>query len=99
VTPEIVASILEVCLEETKKTKIMYRAHLTTRSLHTYLESLIRLGLLEETGSYRTTEKGRVYLELFRCIASLAGECSDSKPAVESPMSGIARNRSTALPA
>jgi predicted transcriptional regulator len=93
-TPEIVASILDVFLEGTKKTKIMYKANLTTRSLHKYLESLVRLGLLEKTESYRTTEKGRTYLELFRCMENLAGEFNVSQPVIESHlMSGSSLGR------
>lgn len=83
VTPEIVASILEVCLEKTRKTMIMYKASLTTRSLHRYLESLVSLGLLEKTDSYWTTEKGRDYLELYRRMQDLLEEFNPLLPAIE----------------
>ena len=73
-TIEMMASILEVCLEGTKKTHIMYRANISSDSLGDYLELLIGLGMLEKSEMYRTSVKGRIYLEHFRGILLLLGK-------------------------
>lgn len=72
---EIMACILETCLEGTKKTQIMYRANLTSRSINRYLELLVEQGMLEKLEMYRTTVKGRRYLEYFEGILNLLGKC------------------------
>ncbi len=71
---EMLASILEVCLEGTKKTHIMYRANISSDPLNTYLGFLIEHGMLEKSELYRTTVKGRIYLEHFKGILILFGK-------------------------
>jgi predicted transcriptional regulator len=71
---EMIASILTTCLEGTKKTHIMYKANLTSTSLNEYLEFLLKNGLLERSELYRTTTKGRMYLEHFKEILTLLGK-------------------------
>jgi len=73
-TIEMMASILEVCLESTKKTHILYRANISSDPLNEYLEFLVKSGMLEKTELYRTTVKGRIYLEHFKGILSLLGK-------------------------
>lgn len=70
----MMASILEVCLEGTKKTHIMYRANISSDSLGDYLELLVSLDMLEKSEMYRTTVKGRIYLEHFKGILLLLGK-------------------------
>lgn len=74
---EVMASILEVCLEGTKKTHVLYRANMSSDSLNSYLELLIRQGMLEKSGLYRTTVKGRIFLEHFRGILILFGKAGE----------------------
>jgi predicted transcriptional regulator len=71
---EIMASILLCCLEGTKKTRIMCRANLTTRSINGYLEILVERGMLEKSDLYRTTVQGRLYLEYFNGMLALLGK-------------------------
>ena len=71
---EIMANILETCLEGTKRTRIMYRANLTSRSIKSYLKVLIEQEMLEKSDLYRTTVKGRIYLEYFKGILILLGK-------------------------
>lgn len=73
-TMEMIASILEVCLEGTKKTHIMYRANVSNEPLNSYLQLLIESGMLEKSNVYRTTVKGRIYLEHFKGILILLGK-------------------------
>ena len=73
---EIIASILLCCLEGTKKTQIMYRANLTTRSINGYLKILQDQGMLEKSDLYRTTVQGRLYLEYFNGMLVLLGKRS-----------------------
>jgi hypothetical protein len=58
---EMIASILEVCLEGTKKTHIMYRANVSNEPLNSYLELLLESGMLEKTDVYRTTVRSRMW--------------------------------------
>jgi predicted transcriptional regulator len=73
-TIEMMASILEVCLEGTKKTHILYRANISSDPLNEYLELLVKSGMLEKSELYRTTVKGRIYLEHFKGILHLLGK-------------------------
>lgn len=76
-TMEVMASILEVCLEGSKKTHVLYKANMSSDSLNSYLELLIVHGMLEKSDVYRTTIKGRIYLEHFRGILILLGKDSE----------------------
>lgn len=78
---EVIASMLEVCLEGTKKTHIMYRANISNDPLNSYLELLIDSGMLEKNELYRTTVKGRIYLEHFRGIVILLRKEESGEPA------------------
>jgi predicted transcriptional regulator len=54
--------------DEITKTKIMYKAFLTYAQLQEYLAILIQNGLLEyldETKSYKTTERGLKFLKIY----------------------------------
>jgi predicted transcriptional regulator len=77
----IAYSILSVCLNGTMKTHVMFRCNLNSRQLHFYLESLVAKGLLERGRTppsakveYRTTEKGRKYVETFGAMVQLLSE-------------------------
>ena len=66
---EIIALILEVATHGTNKTKIMYSAYLSSAQLKDYLSFLQTSGLIkQEKGgeSYKTSEKGRRYLQKYR---------------------------------
>jgi predicted transcriptional regulator len=56
---EIVRDILSAVLEETKKTRIMYKANLSYRVFEKYLNSLLESGLVEcnDDSSYLITWK------------------------------------------
>lgn len=75
----MMASILEVCLEGTKKTHILYRANISSDPLNEYLELLVSSGMLEKSELYRTTIKGRIYLEHFKGILFLLGKCDPER--------------------
>jgi len=63
---EVFKDILKACDGE-KKTRIMYRANLTTRMLNYYLGKLEEVGLIRvEEGSkiYRLTEEGKFLLKI-----------------------------------
>jgi predicted transcriptional regulator len=67
---EIAAQILQAANghDEITKTKIMYKAFLTYAQLQEYLAILIQNGLLEyldETKSYKTTERGLKFLKIY----------------------------------
>ncbi|MCK4732741.1 MAG: hypothetical protein KAT65_09825 [Methanophagales archaeon] len=66
---DIIADILSVAGEETKKTHIVYSANLNFARVGKYLQYLEDKGLIENRSrEYKTTEKGgeflRTYLEM-----------------------------------
>lgn len=69
---EIIAQILEVCLEKSSKTRIVYQVNLNFRTINPYLQLLIKnelLDLLEgEQKLYRTTARGESLLESIKKI-------------------------------
>jgi len=72
----IMAEILEVALEGTLKTQVMYKANLSFAQLNEYLRLLLDLKLLEFVGNtnkkfYKTTSKGAHYLKSYRKIREL----------------------------
>ncbi|MGI0013372.1 MAG: winged helix-turn-helix domain-containing protein [Nitrososphaera sp.] len=66
---DIILRILEVTSTPVKKTHILYKAGINFYQLTRYLDLLLRTGMMEEITSpfmaYRTTEKGRVLMNLF----------------------------------
>ena len=69
---EIIAQILEVCLEKSSKTRIVYQVNLNFRTINPYLQLLIKnelLDLLErEQKLYMTTARGESLLESIKKI-------------------------------
>jgi len=70
------AEILEIALEGTLKTQVMYKANLSFAQLNEYLRLLLDLRLLTLVGNteknvYKTTSKGVRYLESYRKIRDL----------------------------
>lgn len=69
---EIIAQILEICLDSSSKTKIVYQANLNFRTINPYLDILMKNGLLEvsevEQTLYRTTPKGRDLLDIIEKV-------------------------------
>jgi predicted transcriptional regulator len=64
---EIVSNILDAANGGTTKTKIMYIAFLSYNQLNEYLSILIENNLIEyldETQTFKTTEKGLMYLRI-----------------------------------
>jgi len=71
---EIVATMLEAANGKATKTKIMYVAFLSYQQLKEYLSVLIENNLIEyieETQTYKTTEKGLNYLKMNNEIGEL----------------------------
>jgi len=64
----IVALIIEVVLEPSSLTEIVYRTRINFNSAHSYLDRLKEKGLILENeymSTYMATEKGIEYLRLF----------------------------------
>jgi predicted transcriptional regulator len=63
----IIAEILQVCVQKTKRTHVIYKANLSHSMLQGYVELAWQSGLLEEMPdrSLLITEKGREYLAHF----------------------------------
>lgn len=71
---EITSQILEAADGGTTKTKIMYKAFVSYAQLKEYLEVLEVNGLLEYQQSeelYRTTAKGRKFLDIYSQMGQL----------------------------
>jgi predicted transcriptional regulator len=65
---DIVADILKVASLQSKKTRIMYQANLSSRVLHKYLSEISGASLVcysNETHCYTLMSKGRAFLEAY----------------------------------
>lgn len=75
----IIYHILWICHDtQVSQTQLMYKANLSYFQLKKYVNTLIIKGLLQETvhdgkKSYRTTPRGRQYIESFRDLTRLLG--------------------------
>jgi len=68
---DIVAAILKTALDGANQTKMMYLALLSFTQVKDYLEVLTESGLLErnkKTKTYRTTAKGREFLDKYETL-------------------------------
>jgi predicted transcriptional regulator len=69
---EIIAQILEVCLESASKTRIVYQVNLNFRTINPYLEILIKNNMIEagQGGQrlYKTTPNGADLLETIKKV-------------------------------
>ncbi len=71
---DIAAAILEIALESAIKTKIMYKAFLSFPQLKEYLAVLEEKGLLEHIATnreYRTTDKGKQFLKMYKEVGQI----------------------------
>ena len=71
---EIVGNILDAANEGTTKTKLMYKAFISYGQLKEYLTILIENNLIEYldgTQTFKTTEKGLMYLKMHKAIGEL----------------------------
>jgi predicted transcriptional regulator len=81
---DIINLILQVCVNGTMKTHIMYKCNLNSKQVQDYLELLLKFQLIEKIDSatsrsvYQTTDRGkrfiRAYAELFEIFEMLDGE-------------------------
>jgi len=75
---QVVARILQVCVEEANKTKIVYQANLNFHTIAPHLNLLIEEGLIEvlpgEVIQYKTTQKGIDVLGKLEDLQRLLGE-------------------------
>ncbi|HZW55878.1 MAG TPA: winged helix-turn-helix domain-containing protein [Nitrososphaerales archaeon] len=74
----VIASILELSLNGSLKTHIMYKVNLSFFKLRRFLEILLQNGLVRESMDhesskvvYYTTESGRAWLEKFKVLEQL----------------------------
>jgi predicted transcriptional regulator len=75
----IIYHILWICQDaQVSQTQLMYKANLSYFQLKKYVNTLLIKGLLQETvhdgkKSYRSTSRGRQYIEAFRDLTRLLG--------------------------
>ncbi len=65
---EIHKDLLEFCLEQRSKTRVIYGCVMTTERMAIYIQELVNAGMLEvlqdgRRTDYKTTEKGKEYLK------------------------------------
>ncbi len=88
----IVAAILQIAEEGCRKTRIMYLGNLSFELLRKYLDILVKRGLLEvqDRGEkiYRTTEKGRHFLQEFQELQRDSEVMQSKRQAVERYLTG-----------
>jgi predicted transcriptional regulator len=69
-----VGNILDAANGGTTKTKLMYKAYISYNQLKEYLTILIENNLIEHidgTQTFKTTEKGLMYLKMYNAIGEL----------------------------
>ena len=69
----IISKILDICIEGTHKTKIVYRANLNFRTVNPYIELLTKNGMINAKTDnnlvvYETTARGLELLDNFKQI-------------------------------
>lgn len=80
---QIMGDVLGLATAGIKKTHIMYRANLSYEQVHMYLADLIEKGLMIQASAdegmvYRTTERGREFLQYYSQLVSLLDEQAPS---------------------
>jgi len=83
---DIAAAILEIALDGAIKTRIMYRAFLSFPQLKDYLSVLQERGLLDHIESeheYRTTERGKDFLKMYKDVGQMIFPPNYSKKALQ----------------
>jgi len=81
---DIMAAILTEAVEDTRKTRIMYRCNLSHRQLQSYLKLLLSMGMLRsfleggesESKFFETTQKGKEFLSAYRTLKALMSSSS-----------------------
>jgi len=74
---DIIASILECSINGVRKTKLVYKCNLNFSQFNLYKNCLIKAGLLSNlkqdnnTEIFKTTDKGKEFLEDYRRIKSI----------------------------
>jgi len=71
---DIAAAILEIAIDGSIKTKIMYKAFLSFPQLKEYLGVLEEKGLLKfepVEHQYHTTEKGKQFLKMYKDVGQI----------------------------
>ena len=71
---DIAAAMLEIALDGAIKTKIMYKAFLSFPQLKEYLAVLEEKSLLEYVSTdheYRTTDKGKQFLKMYKDVGQM----------------------------
>ena len=71
---DIAAAILEIAIDGAIKTKIMYKAFLSFPQLKEYLSVLEEKGLLNYVATdreYRTTDKGKQFLKMYKDVGQM----------------------------
>ncbi len=79
---DIAAAILEIAVDGAIKTKIMYKAFLSFPQLKEYLGLLMAKGLLEYIPTdheYRTTDKGKQFMRLYKDVGHMIFPTSSKK--------------------
>jgi len=84
---DIIVEILETALEGKIKTHIMYKAKLSYAQINEYLPALVENGFLENTTMrhkrhikrvFKTTAKGKRFIENFESMRKLWSDLNDS---------------------
>ena len=68
---KIIAEILQVARNGTKKTRIMYQCNLSYLQTRKYINFLLETSFLRIGNSYHTTEKGFRFLQTYRTLDRL----------------------------
>jgi predicted transcriptional regulator len=75
-TYEIYCEMLQICQKPQNKTRIIYKTNTSYTSFRKYLEKLqeMRLLQLEPENRYKTTERGKIFLQKYEGIRQFLEE-------------------------
>lgn len=63
---QIIVEILSLAINGASKTQLVYKANLNFKIINNLLPYLVQKGLIESGAKYKTTDKGREFLENYK---------------------------------
>lgn len=83
---QIIADILQIVKDGSKKTRIMFQANLSYKLLKRYLNTVLgaNLACLNDSSEYVITDKGKVFLEKFNEYSKRIDHVANDRMILES---------------
>jgi predicted transcriptional regulator len=100
---QIVADIIEIARNGSRKTRIMYQGNLSFDLLQRYLQMLVNYGLLQtqagDSSTYIATEKGLQFLEAYSGLRKYGEMTENNRRDLKRSLTSILEKPEEAAPA